>query len=98
MANLFHVKDRYTRYQQLLDDGSIDAVAVCVPAQLHVEVALSALDAGKHVFVEKPLALRLDEGDSLVKRAGASSKKVMVGFNLRWSFWITRPSDDEWLF
>ena len=84
VANLFHVRDRYTQYQQLLDDGSIDAVAVCVPPQLHVEVALSALDAGKHVFVEKPLALRLDESRRLIERAGKSSCKVMVGFNMRW--------------
>jgi predicted dehydrogenase len=84
VANLFHVKDRYTRYQQLLDDASIDAVAVCVPAHSHIEVSVAALDAGKHVFVEKPLALGLDETERLLELARKSSSKVMVGFNLRW--------------
>jgi myo-inositol 2-dehydrogenase / D-chiro-inositol 1-dehydrogenase len=84
VATLFHVKDRYTRYQHLLEDESIDAVAVCGPAHSHIKMSIAALDAGKHVFIEKPLALRLDECDGLMKRAEASSKKVMVGFNLRW--------------
>jgi myo-inositol 2-dehydrogenase/D-chiro-inositol 1-dehydrogenase len=83
VADLFHVKDRYPDYQQLLNDRSIDAVAVCVPAQFHVEVALAALQAEKHLFIEKPLALKLDESDQLIQRAKESSSKVMVGFNLR---------------
>jgi myo-inositol 2-dehydrogenase / D-chiro-inositol 1-dehydrogenase len=84
VADLFHIKERYTDYQQLLKDRSIDAVAVCVPAEFHVEVALSALEAGKHVFVEKPLALELAESDLLVEQAKKSSCKITVGFNLRW--------------
>jgi myo-inositol 2-dehydrogenase / D-chiro-inositol 1-dehydrogenase len=84
VANFFHVKDRYLDYQRLLNDRSIDAVAVCVPAQFHVKIGLTAMDAGKHVFIEKPLALNLDESDLLIRRARETSKKVMVGFNLRW--------------
>ena len=84
VASLFHVKDRYSDYQQLLRDRSIDAVAVCVPTQHHAEVALSALDAGKHVFIEKPLALQLEQSKQLIERARKSSCKVMVGFNMRW--------------
>jgi myo-inositol 2-dehydrogenase/D-chiro-inositol 1-dehydrogenase len=84
VADLFRIKDRYASYQRLLEDFSIDVVAVCVPAQLHVEIGLAALDAGKHVFIEKPLALDLDEIDLLIRRARVTSKKVMVGFNLRW--------------
>ena len=59
VADVFHIKGRHIDYQQLLSDPSIDAVAVCVPAQFHVEVALAALDAGKHVFWEnsKPFGL-----------------------------------------
>jgi predicted dehydrogenase len=58
---------------------SIDAVAVCVPAQRHVEVALAALDAGKHLFIEKPLALTLEDCDRLIARASSTTRTVMVG-------------------
>jgi myo-inositol 2-dehydrogenase/D-chiro-inositol 1-dehydrogenase len=83
VADQFQVPGRHTDYRSLLDDPAIDAVAVCVPVQLHVEVALAALDAGKHLFIEKPLSLDLAEIDRLVERASRSSSKVMVGFNLR---------------
>jgi Oxidoreductase family, NAD-binding Rossmann fold len=56
LADLFRIKRRYPLYEQLLADEAVAAVAVCVPAQFHVEVASAALDAGKHVFIEKPLA------------------------------------------
>jgi myo-inositol 2-dehydrogenase/D-chiro-inositol 1-dehydrogenase len=84
VADFFHIKDRYTDYKELLNDKTIDVVAVCVPAEFHVEVALSALGAEKHVFVEKPLALELAESDLLIEQAKKSSYKLTVGFNLRW--------------
>ena len=58
-------------------------MAVLVPAQFHVPVALAALDMNKHVFVEKPLAHTLDEADRLIARAQQSDRRIVVGFNLR---------------
>jgi myo-inositol 2-dehydrogenase/D-chiro-inositol 1-dehydrogenase len=84
VAERFHVASRYDDHRALLDNPAIDAVAVCVPPQFHVEVALAALEAGKHLFVEKPLALSLDESDRLIERAARSDRKIAVGFNLRW--------------
>ncbi len=85
VADRFGIKGRYRDYRGLIEDGGVDAVAVCVPPKLHAEVALAALAAGKHVFVEKPLALRLEECDLLSARAEAApSLKVLVGFNMRW--------------
>lgn len=84
VADRFHIKHRYTDFLTLLDGPGIDAIAVCVPAEFHVEVALAALDAGKHVLIEKPLALCLDESDRLIERAALSSSKVLLGFNMRW--------------
>jgi myo-inositol 2-dehydrogenase / D-chiro-inositol 1-dehydrogenase len=84
VADRFHVQQRYTNVVALLDDPSIEAVAVCVPVQFHVEVALAALEAGKHVFIEKPLASSLEEADRLIERAGQVPRTIMVGFNLRW--------------
>lgn len=84
VADHWRVPRRYLSAGELIKDRAVEAVAVCVPAAAHVEVALAAVDAGKHVFVEKPLALSLDDAHLLVERARRSSVKVMVGFNLRW--------------
>jgi predicted dehydrogenase len=80
-------------FHDVLDDDSIDAVAVCVPARLHVTVALAAIEAGKHVLVEKPVALSLDESQRLMERALSSPVKVMVGFNLRWHRLVRRAHE-----
>ncbi|MGA7877897.1 MAG: Gfo/Idh/MocA family oxidoreductase, partial [Desulfoferrobacter sp.] len=84
VADRFHIAHRYLDYKDLLNDSMLEAVAICVPASLHVEVALSALQAGKHVFIEKPLSLCLKEANTLILAAIQSRKKIMVGFNLRW--------------
>jgi myo-inositol 2-dehydrogenase/D-chiro-inositol 1-dehydrogenase len=90
MGDQFGIERRYEGAAALLADPEIDAVAVCVPASLHVEVALAALDAGKHVLIEKPLALSLDDAERLSRRARAFSGKVMMGFNMRWHRLVRR--------
>jgi myo-inositol 2-dehydrogenase / D-chiro-inositol 1-dehydrogenase len=85
VAERFHIKHRYTNFLDLLTNPKVDAVAVCVPARFHIEVALAALDAGKHLFVEKPLALGIEDCEQLIERAAKfPGLKVMVGFNMRW--------------
>jgi len=71
-------------YRMLLEDPTIEAIAICVPASGHTEIALAALGADKHVFIEKPLALTLEECDRLIERAAGVPRTVMVGFNTRW--------------
>src|SRR6202162_6225233 len=83
-ANRFGIPRRHLGYQSLLADPEVDVVAVCVPPNVHAKVALAALAAGKHVFIEKPLAVSLQECDQLVEHAARSPRNVMVGFNLRW--------------
>ena len=76
----------YADYRALLDDNRLDLVAVLVPVTRHAEIAEATLHAGKHLFVEKPLALELDACDRLValaKRAESSGQRSVVGFNLR---------------
>jgi myo-inositol 2-dehydrogenase / D-chiro-inositol 1-dehydrogenase len=76
----------YGDYRALLDDTRVDLVAVCVPATEHTEIATAALRAGKHTFIEKPLALTLDECDRLLaeaRLAESSGVRSVVGFNLR---------------
>jgi predicted dehydrogenase len=84
VADRFRIERRYADAAALLSDPSIEAAAVCVPAELHVEVAIAALDAGKHVLVEKPLATAARDADRLIAHAHTSSAKVMLGFNMRW--------------
>jgi predicted dehydrogenase len=67
----------------LATDLSLDAIAVCVPASAHAEVALGAIGAGRHVFVEKPLALALDDASRIAAAARSAGVRAMTGFNLR---------------
>src|SRR5262245_41063378 len=83
VGDQFHIAGRYPDFHGLLKDPAVDVVAVCVPAQFHVETALAALDSGKHLFIEKPLALSMDDSDRLIERAARSKGKVTIGFNLR---------------
>jgi predicted dehydrogenase len=83
-ADEHRIERRYPSHERLLADPDVDAVAVLVPAALHAEVTLAALDAGKHVFLEKPLALDLAEADRIVERAAAAGGSVLVAYNLRW--------------
>lgn len=84
VSKQFKVQRCVSDYRTLLDDPTIEAIAICVPAEFHVEIALAALDAGKHVFIEKPLALSLEECDRLIERARGLPLKIMLGFNTRW--------------
>lgn len=90
-----HVRPERTasHFRALCDDPALDAIAVCVPTAAHAEVALAAIDAGKHVFVEKPLALTLDDADRIIARAAAAGVCAQVGFNTRWHAQVQRARD-----
>ena len=72
-------------YEQVLRDDSIDAVLIATRNQEHAAQALAALEAGKHVFVEKPMALTSEECSELVRAVGRSGKQLTVGFNRRFA-------------
>src|SRR5437870_7646639 len=72
VASRFSVERRYSTPEDLVADRDVDVVAVCVPPQYHVQVATAALAAGKHVLVEKPVALDLDEAERLRATAAGS--------------------------
>jgi len=73
-----------TEYSRVLQDKEIKAVVISTPAALHYEMAKGALLAGKHVFVEKPLALQLEEGSELVELAEKANKVLLVGHLLEY--------------
>lgn len=73
-----------TDYRLLLDRPDVDAVAVTSPDFTHEEYATAALEAGKHVFCEKPLAITIEGCDRILRAWKASGKQLMVGFNMRY--------------
>ncbi len=75
-----------TDWKQLLTRDDVDLVDVCTPGDTHAEIAIAALDAGKHVLCEKPLANTVDEARAMVaaaERARARGVHSMVAFNYR---------------
>src|SRR5205823_7881404 len=66
LAARYGIPATYADYRSLLDAGGLDAVVICSPAGTHAEVALAALDAGLHVFVEKPMCITLTDADAIV--------------------------------
>jgi predicted dehydrogenase len=70
-------------YRRILDDKNVDAVHICTPNALHFPIAKDALQAGKHVICEKPLAISVDEARQLVKLAAETKLRNATFHNLR---------------
>lgn len=70
-------------YRKLLERKDIEAVTIGTPDHWHTEIALAALDAGKHVYCEKPLTLTIDEGKQLVAMVKKTGKTMQVGTQQR---------------
>jgi predicted dehydrogenase len=69
--------------QELLADSDVEVVAVLVPPADHAKLTIAALEAGKHVLVEKPLATSLADADRMIAAAARTPAKAGIGFNLR---------------
>ena len=79
MAARFEPRRAFTDYEAMLADPAVEAVVVAVADQFHVEAAVRALDAGKHVLIEKPLGATVAECERLAARARGSDRVVQVG-------------------
>jgi phthalate 4,5-cis-dihydrodiol dehydrogenase len=75
----YDIAKAYPHHLALLEDDSIDAVAVVLGHQLHSRLVIDACNAGKHVLVEKPMALSLEQCDAMIAAAAANNVKLMVG-------------------
>ncbi|WP_373895481.1 Gfo/Idh/MocA family protein [Virgibacillus sp. CBA3643] len=73
----------YENYKELLQDASIDVVHVCTPNNSHAEITVAALEAGKHVMCEKPVAKTTEEAKQMVEAAERTGKKLTIGYNNR---------------
>jgi predicted dehydrogenase len=74
-----------TEYRELLDDPAVDAVVIATPAETHHALAEESLGAGKHVLVEKPLAMSADQCRELIDLADQLGKVLMVGHVFRYN-------------
>jgi predicted dehydrogenase len=75
-----------TSWQALVERDDIDLVDVCTPGHTHAEIVIAALEAGKHVLCEKPLANSVEEAEAMTRaaeRAAADGVRAMVGFTYR---------------
>jgi predicted dehydrogenase len=73
----------FTDHRKLLDQKNIDAVLIATPDHWHAATAIDALNAGKDVYVEKPLTLRIEEGPPIVKAARMNDRVCQVGMQQR---------------
>lgn len=73
----------YSDHRKLLEDKTLDAVLIATPDHWHAVTAVDALNAGKDVYVEKPLTLRMEEGPVIVKAARVNNRVCQVGLQQR---------------
>jgi len=75
-------RDR-ARMQTLFEDREVDAIDICLPSAVHARFAIPALEGGKHVFCETPMALGLDEAQAMRDAARATGRLLQVGLLMR---------------
>jgi predicted dehydrogenase len=79
LGDRYGIAGLHADYRAMLDAGGLDAVVVCSPAGTHAEIVLGALEAGLHVFVEKPMCITLADADAIVAARDRAGKVVQVG-------------------
>jgi predicted dehydrogenase len=84
-ADLGHPIATTHDYRELLANPEVDAVLISTPDFLHCEMAVAAFEAGKHVFLEKPVGINLEQNQQILRAAVASGKAFEVGYVLRYA-------------
>ncbi|WP_295795875.1 bi-domain-containing oxidoreductase [Mucilaginibacter sp.] len=85
MAKKFNIANSTTDYKSILADAEVDLVLITTRHNLHAQMVVEGLAAGKHVFVEKPLALNTNELKDIIETHQAHQKTITVGFNRRFA-------------
>jgi predicted dehydrogenase len=83
LAKQHGIPDVFGDYRELLEKAEVDAVSIAVPNYLHLPIGLAAIEAGKHVLMEKPLARNASEGEQLVRAAREKGVVLAIAFNRR---------------
>jgi len=88
LAKKYNIRHSTTRYQDMLEDDAVAAVLITTRHNQHADQVIEALQAGKHVFVEKPLAIHTEALNRVEEAYHKSGKTLTVGFNRRFSPFI----------
>lgn len=78
------ITDTYTDYEDLLARDDIEMVDICAIDEVHAQIAVAALEGGKHALIEKPFAMSAAEGEAIIAAARESGCKAMCAQSLRW--------------
>jgi myo-inositol 2-dehydrogenase/D-chiro-inositol 1-dehydrogenase/scyllo-inositol 2-dehydrogenase (NAD+) len=83
MADLYGLEKRYSSLEDALEAIDFDAVVITTPTFTHADLAMRAAKAGKHIFLEKPMALSVEECDAIIAAAHANGVVLQIGFMRR---------------
>ena len=83
VADKFHIAHYYDSHKKMLEELKPDAVTICVPNKFHSSITLDALNAGCHVFCEKPPAITLQEAEAMEEKAQEKGLLLSYGFHFR---------------
>jgi predicted dehydrogenase len=84
VANRHGIRHCYPDVASLLRHPGLEAVGVCVPAFAHADVAVPAIQAGKHIYLEKPMALAPEDTERILQTAEGRTERFLMGFHMRW--------------
>ena len=82
-ASEWGISERYTDYHAVLSRDDVDAISICLPHNIHAEVAIESARAGKHILCEKPMAVTIEEADAMIQAAEENGVKLMVAESAR---------------
>jgi len=85
IANKYNIDKYYTDYTAMLADPNIEAISITTPDFAHSEPAINAINSGKHVLIEKPMATTTSECLEIIEAQNKFKKYIMVDFHNRWS-------------
>jgi len=93
LAEQYQVPHTTTDYQTVLDDPEVDAVSICTPNATHAEIAIAALNAGKHVLCEKPAAINIEQVREMQEAAERNQRMLCIGVVNRFNTSVNKIKD-----
>lgn len=91
-GDLYNVEG-YTDLSKVLERKDVDSVSICTPTITHAKLSLDAIEAGKHVLIEKPMTSTIEEAKEVIEAAKVNNVKIMVGFIERFNPAVRRAEE-----